>query len=366
VYVRWLEVSAFRNYPSLAFTPDPGLNALTGPNGQGKTSLLEALHVLLAGRSFRTPRLRECVARGAAAARVAGELADGERRRELHLTLSPAGERGVLRGDLCPWARVVSFAATDLELVAGGPPLRRAYLDGLGAKVAPAHAEACRRYRLVLLQRGRLLSACEGRSGGERLLAPWEEQLAALGSEIVHRRLEVLATVAREMGEIWRVLAPDAPPLALRYEPVVAPGTEPGATRERLRAALAARRAEEARRGLTLSGPHRDDFGVRLGGADVRAYASRGVQRLLALALRLAEAAVVERRIGTSPVLLLDDLLSELDRPTRERVLAWLAARGQVLFSTTDAAPGGGATAAWEVRDGAVAAPEPAGARGRA
>ncbi len=365
MYVRWLEVSAFRSYASLAFAPDPGLNALTGRNGQGKTSLLEALHVLLTGRSFRTPRRRECVARGAAVAVVAGELADGERRCELRLTLSPEGERVALRGTLCPWARAVSFAAADLELVAGAPPVRRAYLDGLVAQVIPAHGEACRRYRLVLLHRGRLLSALAGTGGSERLLAPWEEQLARLGSEIVHRRLEGLATVARDVGEVWRVLAPEAPAVVLTYEPSVAPGAEPAATSERLRGALAARRAEEARRGLTLTGPHRDDFRVQLGAAEARGYASRGAQRLLALALRLAEAAVVGRRTGTSPVLLLDDLLSELDRPTQERVLEWLAARGQGFFSTTDVAPGRGVAATWEVREGTVAALEGAGTGGR-
>lgn len=354
MHVRWLELSTFRNYGSLSFAPDPGLNVLVGRNGQGKTSLLEALHVLLTGRSFRTTRLAECVGWAAAAAGVVGEIERGVERRQVRLTLQAGGGVETAAAPSA-WARAVTFSAADLALLTGGPPLRRAYLDGATAKLVPAHAETVRRYRLVLHQRGRLLGHLAGRADAVRLLAPWDEQAAVLGSEVVHRRLETLAVLAEDAGAVWHQLAPQGTAMGLEYAPALAPGADVAATRERLMAALVAGRAQELARGVTLVGPHRDDLVVRLGTADARVYASRGEQRLLVLALRLAEAATVRRRLGVPPVLLLDDLLSELDRDARDRVLGWLGAQGQVVFSTTDGIGGravGGVT--WEVSRGEV------------
>ncbi|HEV8675763.1 MAG TPA: DNA replication and repair protein RecF [Methylomirabilota bacterium] len=356
MHVRWLELSGFRNYASLSFAPDPGLNVLIGRNGQGKTSLLEALHVLLTGRSFRTARVPECVAWGVPAAVVAGEIADGERRRPVRLTLLADG--GVEAAESPgAWARAVTFAAADLELLTGGPSIRRAYLDGAVAKLVPHHAESCRRYRLTLYQRGRLLGQLGGRPDAERLLAPWDEQVAALGSEIVHRRIDALEGLSRDAREVWRTLAPDGAAMGLAYAPVVVPGAAVAVTRQRLLDALATGRRQELARGATLVGPHRDDLVVRLGQAEARIYASRGEQRLLVLALRLAEAAAVRRQTGVGPVLLLDDLLSELDQAARERILAWLATQGQVVFSATDAGVGAaGSGVMWEVCRGEVEA----------
>jgi DNA replication and repair protein RecF len=367
VYVRWLELVGFRNYASLSFAPDPGLNVLVGPNGQGKTSLLEALHVLVAGRSFRTPRLAECVGWDGPEATVAGEIGQGAEVRRLRLSLIERGSGVELRGSLCSWARAVTFSAADLGLVAGGPAWRRAFLDGLTAKLVPAHAEACRRYRLAVQQRTRLLESLAGRADGERLLAPWDEQVAALGAEITQRRLESLAILATGVGAIWERLSSKGERVEVAYAATVELGTDREASRARLLGALRAGRADEMRRGGTLVGPHRDDVAVRLGRGEVRSGASRGEQRLLALTLRLAEADAVRRRLGTMPVFLLDDLLSDLDAEARARALGWLAEQGQVLFSAAD--PGGlGAevSAVWEVRHGAVAAGAGLRARGAA
>jgi DNA replication and repair protein RecF len=205
----------------------------------------------------------------------------------------------------------------------------------------------------VLHQRGRLLGELRGRTDAGRLLAPWDEQLAALGSEIVHRRLETLTRLRDDVREIWRMLAADDTPLELDYAAVVPPAADPAATREGLLAALASSRQRELGRGATLVGPHRDDLVVRLGRVEARTYASRGEQRLIVLTLRLAEAAAVRRRLGSAPVLLLDDLLSELDGAARERVLGWLLGQGQVVFSAPDAAAGL-AGAVWDVHEGEV------------
>jgi len=365
VHVRWIELVGFRGHAALTFAPEPGLNVLVGKNGQGKTSLLEALHVLLTGRSFRTAKLAECLGWDAGGrATVTGEVAKGSQVRDVRLELL-AREGGVdVRGTLCPWAAAVSFAASDLALLAGGPHLRRAYLDGATARLVPAHAETGRRYRLVLQQRTRLLEDLAGRSDGDQLLTPWDEQLAALGSELVHRRVEVLALLADTVREVQAALAPEAAGVTLRYEPTVTPGGDREVTRRALLAALVAARPGDLRRGLTQVGPHRDDVAVRLGRADARVAASRGEQRLLALALRLAVAVVAQRRHGDEPVLLLDDVLSELDREVGARLLAWLGHQGQVVFTATDAQPAATRSGAvWEVAAGRLDA-SPALARG--
>ena len=353
--VRWLEVVAFRNYASLGFAPDRGLNVLVGRNGHGKTALLEAVHLLLTARSFRTAQVAECVAWGVAEAMVSGEVTHGPQRRAVRLTVAQQGGIDVGAG-LCPWARVVTFAAPDLALVTGAPQVRRAYLDGAAAKFWPAHGEVCRRYRLVLYQRGRLLGRLAGRADQGDLLAPWDDQVARLGSEIVHRRLETLEALGEDVGEVWRALVGEGEGLELVYVPEVIPGGSREETARGLLAMLSARRRAEVARGVTLAGPHRDDLAIRLAGMDARSYASRGAQRMLALTLRLAEAAAVRRRLGAAPVLLLDDVLSELDLAARERVLRWLAGAGQVLLSTTDAVPlPGGLGTTWVVDAGTLA-----------
>jgi DNA replication and repair protein RecF len=358
VHVRWIELVGFRNHASLTFAPEPGLNVLVGANGQGKTSLLEAFHVLLTGRSFRTAKLVDCLGWDAGGRlTVTGELAEGNQRRGVQLELH-GREGGVeVRGTLCSWAGAVSFAAADLALLAGGPHLRRAYLDAAAGKLAPAHLEACRRYRLALQQRTRLLTDLAGRPDAARLLAPWDEQLAVLGSEIVHRRLEALALLAAAVRDVHGTLAPSAPGVTLSYEPSVPVGEGRGATRDALHAALETARPVDLRRGLTSIGPHRDDVAIRRGRADARSAASRGEQRLLALTLRLAEAAVRRRALGHTPVLVLDDVLSELDRDASARTLAWLDGHGQVLYTATDALPAARSTGAvWQVAPGGVQA----------
>jgi DNA replication and repair protein RecF len=287
---------------------------------------------------------------------VAGELVTGSQARDVRLELL-AREGGIeVRWTLCPCAGAVSFTASDLALLAGGPHLRRAYLDAAAAKLVPVHGEACRRYRLALQQRTRPLGDLAGRPDADRLLAPWDEQLAMLGSEIVHRRLETLALLADAVRDVQSALAPGVPGVILSYEPSVVPGADRETTRSALRGALAAAQAGDLRRGLTQVGPHRDDVAVRLGRADARSAASRGEQRLLALALRLAVAVVVRRNRGAAPVLLLDDVLSELDREIGGRVLVWLENQGQVVYTATDAQPvARTAGAGWQVDEGRLA-----------
>jgi DNA replication and repair protein RecF len=163
----------------------------------------------------------------------------------------------------------------------------------------------------------------------------------------------VLALLATAVREVLDALAPDAAGVVLSYEASVTPGADREATRSTLRVAFETAQAGDLRRGFTQVGPHRDDVSVRLGRADARTAVSRGEQRLLALALRLAVAVVVGRRHGDGPVLLLDDILSELDRGVGDRVLAWLESQGQVVYTATDAQPAAmAAGVVWHVAEG--------------
>jgi DNA replication and repair protein RecF len=343
----------FRSYRTLTWTPSARLNVLAGANAQGKTNLLEAIGFLLTGRSFRTTRLAEVPRWGTGeGAVVRGELrrADGTR------TVQRAIQRGVDgawrgAGEDCGWARAIAFGWQDLEIINGGPAARRSFLDGFAARLQPSHRAALVRYRQVVERRNRLLQ--QRLSPGElaNRLPPWDEQLVAVGSELIARRRMAVAALQTEVARIYPTLAPGRPKVEVRYRSSLGEAAEPGG----FTAELARRRAEEIRRAQTVVGPHRDDLAIELDGIDVRIFGSRGQQRLLALALRLAEVLPVTEAAGTPPVLLLDDALSELDAGARDRVLREVEAAEQVFLTTPDAVAGDTGTR-WVVHQGGLAA----------
>ena len=346
--IAWIQALEFRNYPALTWSPSPKLNVLIGPNAQGKTNLLEALGFLLTGRSFRTTRLAELPRWGADGLSVAGELTRSEASRVVRrgLARSPSGAWQV-SGEDCPWARAVAFGWQDLEVLHGAPAARRAFLDGFAARLYPGHRPALLRYRQVLARRNLLLQ----RAVPEAALAPWDEQLAEVGMELVGRRRRALAALQTEVARLVPGLTGERHKIELRYRCSVGEAGEPAA----LRAALERGRPQERRRGQTLVGPHRDDVMIELDGVDLRLYGSRGQQRLVALALRLAEVLPITEATGTAPVLLLDDALSELDGRGREHVLREVEAAEQV-FLTTPEPLAGVAGARWRVHGGGLSA----------
>lgn len=350
--IGWIQVLEFRNYRTLSYTPSPRLNVLIGPNAQGKTNLLEACGFLLTGRSFRTARLADVPSWGAGSASVAGELsrADGTRtvRRMLHRTEDGAWQTS---GDACSWARAIAFGWQDLEILNGAPAARRSFIDGFATRLYPTHAAAVVRVRVILAQRRRVLQS--GLRGGVLAagLAPWDEQLAGVGMELIDRRRRAVAALQTEIARVYPALDDARCKVEIRYRSTVGEATEPGA----LLAALERARHDEVRRGQTLVGPHRDDLAIELDGVDARAFGSRGEQRLLALTLRLAEVVPVTEAAGTAPVLLLDDALSELDPRVRGRVLSEIETAEQVFLTTPEPLEARGATR-WHVHGGGVVA----------
>ena len=253
----------------------------------------------------------------------------------------------VVTGEGCPWARAIPFGWQDLAILTGGPQARRNFLDGFAAKVHPAHAAAHNRYRQILGRRNLLLQR-----GQFEHLQPWDEQLAKTGVEILARRRQAVATLEGEVASLYPELAGTNQTVRLEYRSAIGPATTEGEFLE----ALAARRGDEQRRRSTLVGPHRDDLAVELDGHDMRNFGSRGQQRLLVLALRLAEAGPVEAAVGSPPVLLLDDALSELDPDVQGRVLRHATRSGQVFLTTAEPGlPDVGGAAWWDVKGGIVA-----------
>jgi len=348
VQIGCVQLLEFRNYRTLSYRPEPRVNLLTGRNAQGKTNLLEALGVLLIGRSFRTSRLAELPSWGSEAAVLSGELQRSEGVRSVRRTIQRQ-ENGnwYATGETCPWARVIVFGWQDLAILHGAPVARRMFIDGFAARLYAGHLPALVRYRRLIGQRNRLL---QSRATADRL-APWDEQVAVVGMELIDRRRRAVAILQTELARVYPAISGEAPKVEVGYRCVVGQATEPAA----LVAALERARPVEMRRGQTLIGPHRDDLTIELDGVDARAFGSRGQQRLLALALRVAEVLPVSEAAGTAPVLLLDDALSELDPGVRDNVLREIQTAEQVFLTSPEPLSLSGA-ARWVVEGGGIAA----------
>ena len=349
-----VELSDFRNYRSLSLSPAPHLNVLTGLNAQGKTNLLEALGVLLLGRSFRGAKAADMLGWDATTAFVSGEIRRGDTVRVVRRAVVQRedGSWGI-GGEGCPWARAIGFGWQDLAILTEGPQARRNFIDGFAGKLYAAHLRGLSRYRQVLARRNHLLQSGMVGAALRSALTPWSEQLARVGLELVARRRSALEALQEEARALYPTLAGSGD-VTLRYSGSL----PPDATEADVLAAFDEHFAEETRRGQTVVGPHRDDLLIEVDERDLRLYGSRGQQRLMALALRLAEAGPVARAIGSAPVMLLDDALSELDPQVQARVLEHVAGAGQVFLTTADVAlPETGRVAWWEVKEGRVTDP---------
>jgi DNA replication and repair protein RecF len=345
----------FRNYTDERVELGPGLNVVSGPNAQGKTNLLEAIATAALTRSPRAGTAGELVRWGSDAARVlcVVQRPDGPTAVDLRLqrqapagtvvrTLlvdgSPRPPRAVL--GLCP---VVLFWPEDLLLVKGAPEGRRRLLDVVIAQTDPRAAAEMLRYRRVLDQRNALLRQVRLGQGGAAALSGFTHELVRSAGAVVAARLRLVDALvplaARALGEI----SDGHERLELRYRLEGAGGEPPrdaAEAAERLRAILDARRPEELARGVTVAGPHRDDVEILLDGRPARTAASQGQQRSLVLACKLAEVRHLTARLGMAPVLLLDDVLSELDATRRGRLLAGLGGGThlQTILTTSDPA----------------------------
>jgi DNA replication and repair protein RecF len=344
-----LALTDFRCYPAVDLVLPSGVTVVSGANGEGKTSLLEALSWAATTHSFRGVPDAALVRSGTEVAIVRVTVQEPDREQLLEAEIRAVGRNRVRMNrhplararDLLGLLRVTVFAPDDLQLVKGGPAGRRAYLDDLLVAVAPRYEAVRAEFDRVLKHRNALLRQGLRGPDAESTLVVFDEQLVNAGSELVRGRLRLTARLLPAVRDAYRGLAGEGDDVDADYEAEWAEGSVTPVAEDvepLLRAALVERRAAEVDRGVTLVGPHRDEWRLRLAALDARTHASQGEQRTLALGLRLAGHKVCAEVVGTDPVLLLDDVFSELD-PVRAEALVSELPAGQTLITTASTVP---------------------------
>lgn len=348
--VRSLRFSGYRNLAETALTPHPGINVFHGENAQGKTNLLEAVWMFTGARSFRGAHDGELPRLGQKQAALSLTFFSQQREREAALRFdggarkatlggvalqSPAG----LAGEFC----AVVFSPEHLSLVKEGPAVRRRFLDAAICPMRPRHAAVAGAYQKALAQRAALLRDIPRHGELYDTLDVWDARLARLGALLIHARLRYLTRLLPKAARLHRAISEGREEAVFAYESAPAleeclkdPQVRPAQIEQALLKALAARRRADIETGTNGVGPHRDDLRITVAGLPARAYASQGQQRTAALALKLAEAELLGEVVGEPPVLLLDDVLSELD-PARQAYLLTHIERMQVFLTCCDA-----------------------------
>jgi DNA replication and repair protein RecF len=360
----WVELRDFRNHAHTRIDPMPdGLTVAVGPNGEGKTNLLEGMHLLYALSSPRTSASDALVRDGAESAYVRGEFETLGGRVLVEIEVRRVGANRVQvdrspvrrRRDLRRRVRAVLFGPFDLPVVIGDPSRRRGFMDDAVVAMQPALDTLGTRYDRVLRQRNRLLKEWD-RTGAPPGLEAWDEELIEAGAAVIRARADAVAALAPHAALEFAHLA--GYQLEVRYRPNVA--ADDDVTRA-FRTQLASRQHDELQRRTSLVGPHRDDLQLEVRDLGARATGSHGETWATALCLRLALATAVEEVIGEPPLLLVDDPYSALDPGRRDRLGEHLAARhGQVVISVADEADvPPRAVAVWDVHAGSVAPRSP-------
>lgn len=343
--VRSLELIDFRNYRSAQVIFDSGTTAVVGDNGQGKTNLAESLGYLATLDSFRGSPTDALIRIGADSAIVRAEVRhDDGRELLIEAEISRNGRNRVLVNrqrltrsrELLGVIRVSVFSPDDLSLVKGGPGERRRFMDDSLVALAVKHDALRLEIDRILKQRNSLLK--QASMVPSRRLTPeieltldvWDAKLAQSGEQLGHARATLIARLTPMVMEAYEQLAGAATPIELVYEPAW--------RRTGLLAALVSARTDDVRRASSTVGPHRDDVEFAINGLPARTHASQGEQRCLALSLRLAAHRLIADKVGTPPILVLDDVLSELD-PSRATALLQNLPRGQVLITTAGHLP---------------------------
>lgn len=359
-----LSLTNFRNYRSLELTLPPHLVVIQGENAQGKTNLLEAVHMLATTRSHRASSDRDVVHHlalhesppfsrlFAEVQRVAGDIKIeivlrleimGQPPEESTAPTSLVVRKRIRVNDVARRAidavgqlKVVMFSAQDIDLISGSPVLCRRYIDLINCQTDPRYLRCLQRYHRVLLQRNHLLRLVQERRAQSEQLEFWDRELVENGSYIVMRRRQLVTELDKLAREVHQELSGGAESQELVYAPNTGDARSSADIEAHFGKVLHQNRAREIAQGVTLVGPHRDTLRFRVNGTDMSKYGSRGQQQTLALSLKLAEAKYIYGQAGDAPVLLLDDIFSELDRSRRQHLLDAILPFQQVLIAAVD------------------------------
>jgi DNA replication and repair protein RecF len=329
------EATDFRNLAHVVVEPHPRFNVFHGDNAQGKTNLLEAVYLLGTLRSFRAARTEELIRFGAASSRVRARVEKLGVRRLLEVTLTPGHKaarvdgKGARAAQYFGGVNVVLFAPEDLRLPKGPPAGRRRFLDRAIWNAHPSYLAEAQTYDRVLRSRNAVLRE----AGPLDLLGVYDEQLARAAAPLVLRRRELVAELAPFVRRAFERVTQTGLPLELRYESALA--GDAAELAPALLARLAGERRKDLARGATSSGPHTDELRITLDGRAASAFASQGQLRAIVLALKIAEIEYLSERLGDAPVLLLDDVSSELDPTRNAQLFAFLDTVACQAFITT-------------------------------
>ena len=343
MYIDSITLRDYRNYASALLTPCRGVSVLMGDNAQGKTNLLEAVYLCCTGRSHRTSHDRELIRLGQEAAyvKVSGVRRDGAH--DVEIGMNRSGHRRVKvngspvsrSGELLGHISGVLFAPEDLRMVTDGPQVRRRFLDMEISQLRADYYYALQRYSRALKQRNALLRDCMLNGNAPDSIELWEDELAASGSVIMLARRAFTDKLSLSAAQIHSSITGGGEALSVSYVPDVEMGEDGAEMENHIRQALSSARQGDLKRGVTSRGPHRDDIAIFIGGMDARFYGSQGQVRTSALSLKLSEIDLIEKETGEAPVLMLDDVMSELD-PSRRRQLIRRLEGVQTLVTCTD------------------------------
>lgn len=341
MHITSIRLRSFRNYPLLDFRPGSGITLIAGKNAQGKTNLLESIFLSSTGRSHRTRKDRELIRWGEREALLRIECAHTYAAHQVQMRFFPASPRQIeingapiaRSGELMGHINSVLFAPEDLRLIKDGPQERRRFMDMELSQSAPQYFYALQRYAHTLRQRNALLRQLMKKPSLTDALDTWDEQLARAAVPVFTRRVDFADRLRTIAGLNHAHIAGAGEEMQVVYKPN--PDGE-GYYYDRLLSALQRDREDDIRQGVTSHGPHRDDLQISIAGRDARVYASQGQQRTAALALKLSEITLLHQTTGEWPVLLLDDVMSELDERRRNALLEFI---GGVQTFITAASP---------------------------
>lgn len=342
-----LELHGYRNYDSLKLATEAGVNIFIGPNAQGKTNLLEAIHVLSLTKSHRTSKDKELIGWNQSSAVIRAEMEKRHGDVRLELQLSAQGKKAKINGleqrklsGFVGTLNVVLFAPEDLDIVKGAPGVRRRFMDMEIGQVHPGYLYDMQQYQKVLQQRNNYLKANDSRSASAAMLDVWNEQLATYGVKMMQKRKNFIVNLQRWAEKIHAGITGGTEQLTVHYKPSF--GDPDGSDNQvdpslfqQFMLKLTQGKEQEFRRGTTLAGPHRDDLAFAINGKDVQAFGSQGQQRTAALSLKLAELELMHEELGEYPILLLDDVLSELDQTRQTQLIETFQSRVQTFITTT-------------------------------
>ncbi len=334
-----VEIRAFRNIRHAELRLQEGVNAVFGENGQGKTNLLESIFLLTGARSFRRSRDRDLILRGEPGASVEAEFLSRGREQRLRLTVEEKGRQISLnRASPVPAASAagnlvcVVFSPEHLSLVKGAPEERRRFMDTALCQSSRGYLLDLKLYTRLLGQKNNLLKDCQRFPDAMDLLEVYDRQLAAAAAGVCRRRLEFVKSLGEDFKDSSLQLSGGRDRGEIALQCSLFPSGQP--TPQEAEQQLRARRGEDLRAGYCTAGPHRDDLSVSLDGQSLRLFGSQGQQRTAVLALKLSEARYMKRATGEEPVLLLDDVLSELDLLRQNDLLDRLG--GQAVITCCD------------------------------